>query len=126
VLNSLATLSVNDVLLRFFLGGAAVAISAVIGRMAGGRIGGIFAAFPAVYLSAVISVTMGSGEHALGKAIDVSKGALIGMLANIICAICASIFIRRYGLGSGLIRAIAVWFGVSSAIFFSTLYFGLV
>ena len=46
------------VLLRFLIGGSAVVASTVIAKNLGGRLGGIFAAFPAVYLAAVIGLSM--------------------------------------------------------------------
>lgn len=120
-------ITVPGVLTRFLLGGGAVAISAVVANLAGGRIGGIFAAFPAVYLSAVIVAVYGlSAPEAVYRVVQISHGALIGMLANVVCAACASVFIRRRDLMNGLGLAILVWFIVSGFVFFASLAAGLI
>ncbi|MDP4108355.1 MAG: DUF3147 family protein, partial [Bacillota bacterium] len=41
--------------IRFLLGGAAVVLSTIISRKLGEKAGGIFAAFPAVYLAALLT-----------------------------------------------------------------------
>ncbi len=103
-------LTAAGLLIRFVLGGGAVAVAYVLAKRIGGRWGGIFAAFPAVYLAAIITVSAGlpSGQG-LPLALEVSKGALVGMLGNIVCAVVASVFIVRYGWQQGLIRALMVW-----------------
>jgi len=114
----MAAVSLSGVLLRFLLGGSAVAASAVIGRALGGRIGGVFAAFPAVYTAAVLSATLGAdtGKARLA-AFGVSQGALVGMSSDIICAVAAGIFITRYGWKKGLCLALVIWFVVASTIY---------
>lgn len=98
------------VLLRFFLGGLAVVISTIIARLSGPRIGGIFAAFPAVYLAAILSLTLDyQGSDLINMSIHVSQGAFVGMLANIICAVAASWLIARGGWKKGLIQALIIW-----------------
>lgn len=95
---------------RFILGGSAVVASTLIARFLGGRIGGIFAAFPAVYLAAILTIGIGlPSEKILPTALNISKGALVGMLANIICAMAASWFIFRVGWKKGLFYALNVW-----------------
>ncbi|MBU7006466.1 DUF3147 family protein [Phosphitispora fastidiosa] len=103
-------LTAAGLLIRFVLGGGAVAAAYILAKRIGGRWGGIFAAFPAVYLAAIITVSAGlpSGEG-LPLVLEVSKGALIGMLGNIMCAVAASVFIVRYGWQKGLFRALMVW-----------------
>lgn len=44
------SIEILPVFLRFLFGGSAVVISTLIAKNFGGRLGGIFAAFPAVYL----------------------------------------------------------------------------
>ena len=102
--------SITALLLRFLLGGAAVLGSTVIARSLGGRVGGIFAAFPAVYLAAIISVAMQeSGEKGRLLAMIVSKGALLGMSTNIVCAIISAVLIVKYGWRIGLLFALCIW-----------------
>lgn len=86
------------VLLRFLLGGGAIVLCTIIARSFGPRIGGIFAAFPAVYLAALLSLTLDyQGQKLVEMSVHVSEGALVGMLANIICAIAASRLVLKKG-----------------------------
>ncbi len=103
-------LTAAGLLIRFVLGGGAVSAAYILSKRIGGRWGGIFAAFPAVYLAAIITVSAGlpSGEG-LPLVLEVSKGALIGMLGNIMCAVAASAFIIKYGWQKGLMQALLVW-----------------
>lgn len=113
--------------LRFIFGGGAVALSAIIAKLVGGRFGGIFAAFPAVYLSAVTAVGLSLPKGIDTKAtLEVSKGALIGMLANIFCAIYAAYFTPKYGWKKGLTLSIIIWFCIASAVYGLVFYLGLV
>lgn len=111
-------LTVAGLLIRFVLGGGAVAAAYILSKRIGGRWGGIFAAFPAVYLAAIITVSAGlpSGEG-LPLVLEVSKGALIGMLGNIMCAVAASAFIIKYGWRKGLMQALLVWIAFVSVFY---------
>lgn len=105
-----AEISVTGILIRFILGGGAVAASFVLARLLGGRWGGIFAAFPAVYMAAIITVGASvPPEQSVDVTLQVSKGALVGMIANILCAISASYFIPKFGWKKGLGEALGVW-----------------
>lgn len=113
--------------LRFFLGGGAVALSAVIARSMGGRVGGIFAAFPAVYVSAVIAVGINSPKTAaLAATLELSKGALVGMLANIFCACSAAWYIPKHGWKKGLVLALVVWAFLATLIYYVAFEMGWV
>jgi len=95
---------------RFLLGGSAVVASTLAAKAFGGRIGGVFAAFPAVYLAAILSLGLDyEGSELLSLSEQVSKGALVGMVADIGCALAASSLILKYGWKSGLFRALLVW-----------------
>jgi uncharacterized membrane protein (GlpM family) len=97
-------------LLRFLFGGTAVVLATLVARALGGRIGGIFAAFPAVYLAAIISLRLEyTGQELLLVSQEISYGALIGMIADIICAYAASRFILKQGWKCGLLYALLVW-----------------
>jgi len=107
-------------LFRFLLGGSAVAASTLAAKAFGGRIGGVFAAFPAVYLAAILSLGLdSSGQELLLLSEQVSKGALVGMLADIACALAASSLILKYGWKSGLARALLIWAVLAPAIYFT-------
>lgn len=109
----------SSLILRFFLGGTAVAGSALIGRRLGGRIGGIFAAFPAVYASAVISTVLASPTAAatVANIFKISGGALVGMAVNIPCAMATAHLVARHGWQRGLILAMGGWLVLAMAVF---------
>lgn len=110
----------TPVLLRFLFGGTAVVLSTLVAHAFGGRIGGIFAAFPAVYLAAIISLRLEyNGDELLAVSRHLSQGALIGMIANIICAYAASHFILKQGWKMGLVYALLVWGIAATGIYFS-------
>lgn len=112
--------SLAPMILRFFLGGGAVVASTVIARSFGGRIGGIFAAFPAVYLAAVLSLGLDyNGPELLVMSQNISHGALVGMIADVFCALAASRFILKNGWKTGLIQALALWCIAAPAIYFA-------
>lgn len=73
----------NDLLIRFLLGGTAVTLSYLITVISPWKVlAGIFAAFPAVMLTAVIMVGIGAGTK---KATNIAKGSVYGMIGGIIC-----------------------------------------
>lgn len=118
----MAELSGTAIIVRFVLGGLAVVVSTLIARFIGGRVGGIFAAFPAVYLAAVISVTWHTqGDQAMMAVESISKGAMIGMLANMVCAVVASYLIIKRGHWKGILLSLGIWLGASSILYFSFL-----
>ncbi|MCQ1536630.1 DUF3147 family protein [Methanosarcina sp. KYL-1] len=108
------------VLLRFLFGGSAVVAATLIARAFGGRIGGIFAAFPAVYLAAVVGLSLEyEGSELLFVSEELSKGALVGMLADIGCALAASYLILRYGWKKGLGYSLLLWAVLAPLIYFA-------
>jgi hypothetical protein len=118
-------MSFTGILLRFLLGGSAVAASAIIGRKLGGRIGGIFAAFPAVFASAVISTTIGLPQlEAVRQTVSLSKGALVGMVVDIGCAIATGWLITRVGWKKGLPIALSGWLVVALLVFYGGAWMG--
>ena len=118
-------ISLVAILIRFLLGGSAVLIATVISRAFGGRIGGIFAAFPAVYLSAILILALEyRGQELIFVSQQVSQGALVGMIADIICALSASYLILKNGWRKGISMALLIWLISASGIYYSwqTLY----
>ncbi len=116
----LSDIDLIPLLLRFLLGGSAVLASTLIARALGGRIGGVFAAFPAVYLAAILSLALEyRGEELVHLSQQVSLGALIGMVADIICAVSASYFILKNGWKRGLTIALAIWLVSASGIYWA-------
>lgn len=112
-------MSLSGLILRFLLGGTTVAGSALIGRKLGGRIGGIFAAFPAVYTSAVISSVLASHSamETTTNVFQISSGALVGMLVNILCAVATAWLVARHDWQKGLLLSISGWLMVATAVF---------
>ncbi|WP_041274674.1 DUF3147 family protein [Desulforamulus reducens] len=106
----MSNFSVSALLLRFVLGGLAVVLSTLTARWIGGKAGGIFAAFPAVYLAALLGVILlVPAQQAVSAVRSVSAGALVGMTSDIICAIAAIYFIPKKGWAKGLFMALIVW-----------------
>jgi hypothetical protein len=91
------SIDISPILLRFLFGGSAVVASRLVARSFGGRLGGVFAAFPAVYLAAVVGLSMEyQGSELISVSEQLSKGALVGMSADICCALAASYLILKY------------------------------
>lgn len=108
------------VIIRFVLGGGAVVAATVVARWFGGKVGGIFAAFPAVYLAAVLSLGLEyQGSALLQVSQHISQGALVGMTADIFCAIAASYLIVRNGWKKGLVQALILWCIIAPALYLS-------
>ncbi|PLR96793.1 DUF3147 family protein [Bacillus sp. T33-2] len=64
--------------IRFLLGGTAVLASTVLAKKLGEKTGGICAAFPAVYLAALLTVQLDfGGEELIAHSIVRSKGAIL-------------------------------------------------
>ncbi|PZD96885.1 hypothetical protein DNH61_05045 [Paenibacillus sambharensis] len=103
--------------IRFIIGGAAVLGSTLIARKLGGRIGGIFAAFPAVYLAALLTIRMdASGAELIDQSIMLSKGALVGMGINSFVALMAGVLCMKQGWKKGIALSVVCWLSVSMLI----------
>jgi uncharacterized membrane protein (GlpM family) len=73
----------KDLLIRFFLGGAAVMVSYLITVLSPWKIlAGIFAAFPAVMITAVLMVGIASGSKNAAK---IANGSVFGMIGGVVC-----------------------------------------
>lgn len=73
----------KDLLIRFILGGAAVMASYMITVISPWKIlAGIFAAFPAVMITAVLMVGIASGSN---KAAKIANGSVFGMIGGVVC-----------------------------------------
>jgi hypothetical protein len=110
----------GSLLIRFLLGGAAVVVSTIIARRLGEKAGGIFAAFPAVYLAALLTIRLDfSGNELILRSILLSKGAIIGMVINILIAIVAGVLLKK-GWKRGLVSSMVCWFILSFAVVWIT------
>lgn len=100
-------------LIRFVLGGAAVVISTIIARKLGEKAGGIFAAFPAVYLAALLTDRFDfTGNQLISHSISLSKGAIYGMAINILVAVLAGYLLKK-GWKRGLVNSLVCWLFLS-------------
>jgi uncharacterized membrane protein (GlpM family) len=112
--------NILPIIIRFVLGGAAVVAATIVARWFGGKVGGIFAAFPAVYLAAVLSLGLEyRGSALIDVSQNISQGALVGMTADIFCAIAASYYIARNGWKKGLIQSLILWCIIAPALYLS-------
>lgn len=74
----------KDLFMRFLLGGGAVAVSYMITVIAPWKIlGGIFAAFPAVMITAVLMGGIAAGAKSAAK---IANGSVFGMIGGVFCA----------------------------------------
>lgn len=112
-------MTLHGAILRFMLGGAAVCAAFYAGKKLGGRVGGIFAAFPAVFVSAILSCAIDGGTAAdiSSRAFTIARGALIGMTVNIFCAALAGVLITKYGWRRGIALALGGWLAAAALIF---------
>lgn len=117
----MAELSILNLLIRFLLGGGAVVASTYLAKKIGGTFGGIFAAFPAVYLAAVLTTGLDtSGAELIEQSITLSKGALVGMGINVLCALAVGAISAKYGWKKGLVHSVAGWLVVSVLVSYSS------
>ena len=73
----------KDLLIRFILGGGAVALSYLVTIVSPWEmLSGIFAAFPAVMITAVLMVGLSSGSK---NAAIVANGSVFGMMGCVVC-----------------------------------------
>ncbi|WHX98595.1 DUF3147 family protein [Neobacillus sp. DY30] len=73
----------KDLMIRFMLGGAAVMVSYLITVISPWKIlAGIFAAFPAVMITAVLMVGIASGSKNAAK---IANGSVFGMIGGVVC-----------------------------------------
>ncbi|RIX50476.1 DUF3147 family protein [Paenibacillus nanensis] len=107
-------ISLTGLLLRFLFGGSAVAAASLISKRVGGPIGGIFAAFPAVFLAALMNVRLDhTGNELIMKSIDLTQGAMAGMAINVICAAMVGVLSAKKGWKKGLTFSVLGWLIVS-------------
>ncbi|KAA9031140.1 DUF3147 family protein [Niallia endozanthoxylica] len=76
-------MNTKDLFIRFLLGGAAVMLSYLVTVISPWKIlAGIFAAFPAVMITAVLMMGIVSGSKNAAK---VANGSVYGMIGGVVC-----------------------------------------
>jgi uncharacterized membrane protein (GlpM family) len=119
----MAHLSLSALLIRFLLGGMAVVACTLVAKKLGEKAGGIFAAFPAVYLAALLTIGLDfHGGQLISQSITLSKGAIFGMAINIFVAMLAGWLLPKVGWKKGIINVMACWLVVSSFVVFIISY----
>ncbi|MDR7001794.1 DUF3147 family protein [Neobacillus niacini] len=109
--------SLSALLIRFLLGGSAVLACTLVAKKLGEKAGGIFAAFPAVYLAALLTIALDfRGGELVSHSIIISKGAIWGMAINILVAILAGYLLPKIGWKRGIIHSMVCWLVVSMVV----------
>jgi len=109
-------MDVKDFLYRGLFGGTAVVASYVLSNVIPWKVfGGIFAAFPAVMVCAVMLMGARSGS---AKAAQTAQGAVFGMIGCLACVGAVLLVIQLWhawwlGIGAGL----AAWYLASITVF---------
>lgn len=108
----------QDLFIRFILGGTAVMFSYLITVLSPWKIlAGIFAAFPAVMLTAVLMVGIASGSKKAGK---IANGSVFGMIGGIVC-VATVLFVLEKSQDWGLSIALGLVFWLGSSVAISSL-----
>ena len=89
-------ISISSAILHFVIGGLAVAIASIMAEKVGGKMGGIIATMPAVYLAAIIALAIDHrGNQLVQMSIHLSSGAIIGIISCIITVFLTSLYISK-------------------------------
>jgi uncharacterized membrane protein (GlpM family) len=102
-------LDTKDLLYRFLFGGSAVVLSYIASVLLPWKIiGGIFAAFPAVMIVAVMMVGIKKGSKEAAKT---ANGSVYGMIGCFICVIAVLLMLKWTDLWLvSLLIGLVVWF----------------
>lgn len=90
-------ISISSAILHFVIGGFAVALASIMAEKVGGKLGGIIATMPAVYLAAVIALTIDhEGDELIKMSMHLSTGAIVGIISCILTVFLPQfLFIRK-------------------------------
>ncbi|NGQ46178.1 DUF3147 family protein, partial [Staphylococcus aureus] len=110
--------SIGSAILHFVIGGIAVALASIIADKVGGKLGGIIATMPAVFLAAIIALALDHrGTQLVEMSMNLSTGAIVGILSCILTVFLTSLYIKHKGYRKGAIFTVVCWFVISLAIF---------
>ncbi|MCR2804053.1 DUF3147 family protein [Paenibacillus soyae] len=109
-------MSLKEFLLRFIIGGLAVALSYTASVLIPWKtLGGLFAAFPAVMVVAVLLVGINQGS---GKASEIAKGSVFGMTGCAICVVTVLLALQLTGVWwLSMLLGLLSWFVGALTIF---------
>jgi hypothetical protein len=104
-----------DLLIRFLLGGTAVMGSYLVTVIAPWKLlAGIFAAFPAVMLTAVLMVGIASGSN---KAAKIARGSVCGMMGGVVCVSAVLVVLQlSHNWYFSILLGLVLWLSSSVAI----------
>ncbi|MDP4083319.1 MAG: DUF3147 family protein [Bacillota bacterium] len=105
-----------DLLIRFLVGGTAVMLSYLVTIISPWKLmAGIFAAFPAVMITAILMVGIASGSK---KAATIARGSVYGMVGGIVCVVTVLMVLEMSGNWFlSIIAGLVLWLGSSTAIY---------
>ncbi|CAD7358522.1 MULTISPECIES: DUF3147 family protein [Staphylococcus] len=111
-------ISLTSILLRFLIGGFAVALASIIAGKAGGKMGGVIATMPAVFLAAIFALAIDhQGDTLVQMSIHLSSGAILGILSCIVTVGLTALYIHKHGFQKGAAFSVVCWFVLSCALF---------
>lgn len=101
--------SIGSAILHFVIGGIAVALASIIADKVGGKLGGIIATMPAVFLAAIIALALDHrGTQLVEMSMNLSTGAIVGILSCILTVFLTSLYIKHKGYRKGAIFTVVV------------------
>lgn len=110
-------ISLTSLIIRFVFGGLAVALATVISAKLGGKLGGIFSTFPAVYLAALVTLAVDfRGQNLIQESIHLSSGAVIGIVGCILSVALTAYAVQKIVFRRGAIFSVVSWFILSCII----------
>lgn len=111
-------ISFTGLLLRFIIGGIAVTAASIIAGKVGGKLGGIIATMPAVFLAAILSLSVDhNGDELVNASMNLSSGAIMGITSCIFTVALTSIYVTKHGFKKGAAFSVGCWFVISCALF---------
>lgn len=105
----------QDLLLRFLMGGTAVMLSYIVTVVSPWKLlAGIFAAFPAVMLTAVLMMGIASGSK---KAAKIANGSVYGMIGGVVCVATVLLVLQiSHNWILSILSGLILWLGSSITI----------
>lgn len=112
-LGSLRSVRPRDYALRFAFGAGISAMAALIARIGGEHMGGLFLAFPAI-LPATLTLLQKKGGTS--QAVSDARGATFGAIGMVAFAVSATLLLGHVA-GWALVAAMGAWTGVSLVLY---------
>ena len=109
----LRSISAKHYVIRFGFGFVTSVIAAVVGQLAGGRVGGLFLAFPAILPA---TLTLLESKEGIAQALSDIRGATIGAIGMVAFAVVMVVGVLRFQ-SLALIAALLAWGVVSGAVY---------